>query len=53
MDTIIMNSKNTDPHRLTLNLRDKKNSKRSFKYVVPSNLSIYMEKYQKVIQKQI
>ena len=39
-----MNSKNSkapDPHRLLLNLTDKKNLKRSDKYVALSNLSIY------------
>ena len=44
MDTIFMNSKNSktsDPHRLLLNLTDKRNLKRSHKYVVLSNLSIY------------
>ena len=38
-----MNSKNSgtsDPHRLLLNLSDKKNLKRSDKYVPLSNLSI-------------
>ena len=44
MDTIFMNSENrkiSDPHRLLLNLTDKINLKRSDKYVVLSNLSIY------------
>ena len=44
MDTIFMNSKicgTPDPHRLLLNLTDKINLKRSDKYVVLSNLSIY------------
>ena len=44
MDTIFMNSgnsKTSDPHRLLLNLSDKINLKRSDKYVVLSNLSIY------------
>ena len=44
MDTIFMNSKNSktsDPHRLLLNLTNKRNLKRSHKYVVLSNLSIY------------
>ena len=39
-----MNSENrkiSDPHRLLLNLTDKINLKRSDKYVVLSNLSIY------------
>ena len=39
-----MNSKNSetsDPHRLLLNLVDKINLKRSYKYVALSNLSIY------------
>ena len=44
MDTIFMNSENTktsDPHRLSLNLTDRINLKRSDKYVALSNLSIY------------
>ena len=44
METIIMNSKNSgtsDPYRLLLSLTDKINLKRSDKYVVLSNLSIY------------
>ena len=44
MDTIFMNSKNSetsDCHRLLLNFTDKINLKRSDKYVVSSNLSIY------------
>ena len=44
METIIMNSKNSgtsDPYRLLLTLIDKINLKRSDKYVVLSNLSIY------------
>ena len=44
MDTIFMNSENiktSDPHRLLLNLSEKKNLKRSDKYVALSNLSIY------------
>ena len=44
MDTIFMNSKNdwiSDPHRLSLNLADKINLKRSDKYVALSNLNIY------------
>ena len=39
-----MNSKNdwiSDPHRLSLNLADKINLKRSDKYVALSNLNIY------------
>ena len=39
-----MNSKNSgtsDPHRLLLSLADKRNLKRSDKYVALSNLSIY------------
>ena len=55
MDTVFMNSRNSktsDPHRLLLNLSDKINLKRSDKYIALSNLSIYMEKYKKVIQKQ-
>ena len=35
------NSKTSDPHRLLLNLADKKNLKRSDKYVALSNLTIY------------
>ena len=44
MDIIIMNSKNSKtsgPHRPMLNLTNKKNLKRSDKYVALSNLSIY------------
>ena len=44
MDIIIMSSKNnktSDPHRLMLNFTNKKNLKRSDKYVALSNLSIY------------
>ena len=44
MDTIFKNSKNygtSDPHRLLLNLTDKKILKRSDKYVASANLSIY------------
>ena len=44
MDTIFMNSRNSktsDPHKLLLNLSDKRNLKRSDKYVALSNLSIY------------
>ena len=42
--TIFMNSENSktfDPHRLLLNLSDKRNVKRSDKHVALSNLSIY------------
>ena len=46
--TIFMNSKTSktsDPHRLLLNLSEKTNLKRSYKYVALSNLSIhYTEK---------
>ena len=35
------NSKTSDPHRLLLNLPDKINLNRSYKYVALSNLSIY------------
>ena len=35
------NIKTSDPHRLLLNLSEKKNLKRSDKYVALSNLSIY------------
>ena len=44
MDTIILsseNSKTSDLQRLSLNLSDKINSKRTDKYVALSNLSIY------------
>ena len=44
MDTIFMNSENSktfDPHRLSVNLTDKANFKRNYKYVALSNLSIY------------
>ena len=44
MNTIFMNSENgetSDPHRPLLNLSDKINLKRSDKYVVLSNLSMY------------
>ena len=34
-------SKASDPHRLLLNLTDKKNLNRSYKYVALSNFSIY------------
>ena len=58
MDTIFKNSENgktSDTHKLLLNLSDKINLKREYKYVSLSNLSIYytwnMEKYKKVIQK--
>ena len=44
MDTIFMNSKNikiSDPHRLFLNLIDKRNLNKIYKNVALSNLSIY------------
>ena len=44
MNTIFVNSENSktfDSHRLLLNLSDKIDLKRSDKYVVRSNLSIY------------
>ena len=44
MDTILMNYKNSgtsDPHKVLLNLTDKKKSVRSDKYIALSNLSIY------------
>ena len=44
MDTIFMtseNSKTSDPYRLILNLSGKISSKRSDKYIVLPNLSIY------------
>ena len=57
MDTVHMsfeNSKTSEHHRLLLNLADKRNLKRRHIYVAWSNLSIVnMEKYKKVIQKQI
>ena len=52
MNAIFMNSKNSktfDPHRLIVNLTEKINLKRNNKYVVLSNISIYTEKYKKVI----
>ena len=47
MDTIFMKSKNTktsDPGRLLLNLTDKIDLRKKYKYIALSNLSIYMEK---------
>ena len=44
MNTIFMNSKNSktsDHHRLLLNLTDKIDLRRKYKYIVLSNLSIY------------
>ena len=44
MDTLFLNSKNSktyDPHRLLLNLSEKKALKRGDKYVALLNLSIY------------
>ena len=44
MDIVFMNSKNSktsDPHRLFVNLTVKIDLRRSDKYVVLSNLSIY------------
>ena len=44
MDTIFMNSRNSktsDPHKLLLNLSDKRNLKTSDKYVPLSNLSMH------------
>ena len=44
MDTIFMNFRNkktSNTHRLLLNLSDKRNLKRSYKYVALSNLGIY------------
>ena len=44
MDTISMNSTNSktcDPYRLLLNLTNNIDLKRSDKYVVPSDLSLY------------
>ena len=43
MDTIFINSENSktsDPQKLLLNLADKINIKRNYKYVALSNLSI-------------
>ena len=44
IDTIFMNSENSkisDPHRLLLNLTDKRSLKRSDKNVALSNVNIY------------
>ena len=44
MNTIFMNSGNSktpDPHRVSLNLSDKINLKRSDKHVAISNLSVF------------
>ena len=44
MDTMFMNSgnsKTSDPDRVLLNLTDKRNLKKSYKYVALSNLSVY------------
>ena len=44
MNNIFMNSKNSktsDPHRLLLNLRDKKDLRRKDKFIALSNLYIY------------
>ena len=46
MDSIFMssgNSKTSDPHRLSLNLSNKINLKRSGKYVALSNVSTYKQ----------
>ena len=54
MITIFINSKNSktsDPHRLLLNLTDKIDLKRSYKYI-KFQLALYMQKHKKVIQKQ-
>ena len=56
MDTLFLNAINSgtfDPHRLLLNLKDKKNLKRIDKCVALSNLRhvLYVGKYQKVMQK--
>ena len=55
MNTIFINSANrktSDHHRLLLNHSDKRNLKRSDKYVALSNLSIYYtgKKYKNVIK---
>ena len=55
MNNIFMNSENSktaDPHRLLLNLTNKKNRRRNCKYVALSNLSILDGKNRKAIQKQ-
>ena len=44
MNTTFMNSENSktsDPHRLLLNLTDKKDLRRNYKYIALSNFSIY------------
>ena len=41
MDTLFMNSGNSNAHRLLLNLSDEINLKASDKYVALSNLTIY------------
>ena len=44
MNTIFLNSKNnkrSDPHRLLLNITDKRDLRRKGKYIAISNLSIY------------
>ena len=44
MNAIFMNwksSETSDPHRILLNYSDKEKLRRSLKYVVPSNISIY------------
>ena len=44
MDTVSINSKyskTSDPHRLLLNLTDKRDLRRKYKYTSLSNLSIY------------
>ena len=55
MDAVFINSKNSknsDSHRLLLNLLEKLNLKRSDRYLSLSDLSIYMKKYKKVMHKQ-
>ena len=57
MDAIFLSSENnktSDPHKPLLNLSEKIDLRRSDKYVVLSNLSIYdtLENKIKVIQKQ-
>ena len=48
------NSGTSDSHSILLNITNKRNLKRSDKYVALSNLSIYYtEKYKKVIQKHL
>ena len=55
MDTIFMKSKNSktsNPDRLLLNLTDKIDLRKKYKYIALSNLSNYMEKHKKFIKEQ-